>query len=253
MTHATNYLENALLDFTLRNIALASPSTVYVALYTAFVEDGTQTEIAGSNYARRPAIFAAPNNGAIESAAAIDFPTAADNWGVVTHVGICDAASGGNVLFWSPLSQSRNVIAGRTFSIEATELSISLAGDMSIALRNALLDHLCRSTAYTPAATVYAALLSSFTNDQSYEELTGSGYARTPVALSEASGGIATNDVAILFDEASANWPQATHVALLSAPTGGNLLYRGVLDTPVTVSSGETFRFAPGELTISHD
>ncbi len=253
MTHASDYLENALLNFTLRNTPLASPASLYVALFSAFTEAGTQTELAGSNYARQPITFDPAAAGSIASAAAVDFPTAADNWSTVTHVGLFDNSVGGNLLFWSPLGTPRNVAAGKTFAIEAGELSITLSGDLAVALRTALLDHLCRNIAYAPAASVYAGVLASFTDDETFTELAGDGYARSQLSVTSAASGSAANDSALLLPEATANWPAATHAAVFDAQVGGNLLYRGALDAPVTVEAGETLRFAPGQLTISHD
>lgn len=65
MSDASNYLEDAIIDHVFRNTALTSPTTVYVALFTAVsdAEAGTGTEVSGGAYARQAVTFAAPSNG----------------------------------------------------------------------------------------------------------------------------------------------------------------------------------------------
>ena len=85
----SNYLENALINATLRNTTYTSPSTVYVALFTSDPTDaGSGTEVSGGSYARQSATFGAPSNGASSISSAIEFPQATGNWGTVTHFGI---------------------------------------------------------------------------------------------------------------------------------------------------------------------
>ena len=54
MSAISNYLENALLNATLRNTTYTSPATVYAALFTTDpTDDGSGTECTGSGYARK--------------------------------------------------------------------------------------------------------------------------------------------------------------------------------------------------------
>ena len=41
--------------------------------------------------------------------AAITFPSPTANWGVVTHLGVYDAVSGGNLLFWVALTTPKTI------------------------------------------------------------------------------------------------------------------------------------------------
>jgi hypothetical protein len=64
MAEISNYLENAIINATLRATTFTSPSTVYVSLHTADPTDaGTGTEVSGGSYARKTATFGAPSNG----------------------------------------------------------------------------------------------------------------------------------------------------------------------------------------------
>ena len=64
MAEMSNYLENALINATLRNTSFTSPATVYVGLYTSDPGEGnTGTEVSGTSYARQSATFGSPSNG----------------------------------------------------------------------------------------------------------------------------------------------------------------------------------------------
>jgi hypothetical protein len=252
---ASNYLENKILDFALRNQAFTSPTTVYAALWTSFADDGdTVTEVATGSYARTAITFSAAAAGAITTSADCDFPAATADWGTITYVGIFDASTSGNLLFYAPLDTSTAVNNGSTFSIAAGDFDVSLvasSSEMSTYLSNALLDHILRNTAYTPVATVYAALLTAFTDDSTYTEATGGSYARTAATFGAASGGSVSNSSAVTFPTASASWGTITHVAVMDASSSGNLLWRGALDASKAVGINNIFRFASAGLVCT--
>jgi hypothetical protein len=123
----SDYLENALLNAVLRNTPYTSPSQVYVALFTSDPTDaGTGTEVSGGGYARQAVTFNAPSNGQVTNASDILFPIATASWGTVTHVGIYDAQTGGNLLFSGALTTSKTISANDQLKIAAGSLSISL-------------------------------------------------------------------------------------------------------------------------------
>jgi hypothetical protein len=126
----SNYLENALVNHVLRNTALTSPTTVYVALFTAVTdaEAGTGTEVSGGSYARQSVAFDAPSNGATQNTAVITFPTATANWGTVTHAGIFDASTAGNALtIIKALAASKVVNTGDIFRFPIGDIDFALA------------------------------------------------------------------------------------------------------------------------------
>ncbi|MFN6304871.1 MAG: hypothetical protein ACK42H_21985 [Planctomycetota bacterium] len=128
MAEMSNYLENALINATLRNTSYTSPTTVYLALYTDDPTDAdTGTEISGGSYARQSITFGAPSNGTSTNSAAIEFPAATANWGVVTHVGIRDALTSGNLLYHTALDASKTINNGDIFKILTSNLSVTLA------------------------------------------------------------------------------------------------------------------------------
>ena len=102
MAEMSNFLENALINATLRNTSYTSPTTVYVGLYTTDPGEGnTGTEVSGGSYARVSVSFGAPSNGVSTNSASVTFPTATGTWGTVTHIGILDALTGGNLLYYT--------------------------------------------------------------------------------------------------------------------------------------------------------
>jgi len=128
MAEMSNYLENALINATLRNTSYTSPTTVYVALYTADPTDAdlTANEVSGGSYARQAVTFGAPSNGVSTNSASVTFPTASGNWGTITHIGIRDASTAGNLLYHTPLDTAKTVNSSDVFTISSGNLSVTL-------------------------------------------------------------------------------------------------------------------------------
>ena len=128
MAEMSNYLENALINATLRNTSYASPATVYVSLYTSDPTDAdTGTEVSGGSYARTAVTFGAPSNGASTNNAAVEFPQATGSWGTVGWIGILDASTSGNLLYHTALDASKTIASGDIFKIATGSLSVTLA------------------------------------------------------------------------------------------------------------------------------
>lgn len=128
MAAFSNYLENALINGTLRATTYTAPTTVYVGLFTSDPTDaGSGTEVSGNAYARQAATFAAPSNGAASTNADIQFPQATGNWGTVTHFAIFDALTAGNMMYHGALTTSKNIETGDVFKIATGSLTVTLA------------------------------------------------------------------------------------------------------------------------------
>jgi hypothetical protein len=127
MAEMSNYLENALINATLRNTSYTSPATVYVGLYTTDPGEGnTGTEVSGGSYARTAVTFGAPSNGVSTNSSAVTFPTATGTWGTITHIGILDASTSGNLLYYTALDASKSIASGDVFTIASSNLSVTL-------------------------------------------------------------------------------------------------------------------------------
>jgi len=128
MAEMSNFLENALINATLRNTTYTSVATVYVSLWTSNPTDaGSGTEVSGGSYARTSVTFAAPSNGVTTNNADVTFPTATASWGTVGWIGINDALSSGNLLYHTALDTAKAIDSGDIFKIATGNLSVTLA------------------------------------------------------------------------------------------------------------------------------
>jgi hypothetical protein len=125
---ASNYLENKLTDHIFRSATFAKPAALWIALFTSAPgEAGGGTEVAGGGYARvnlppldsnwRPTQggtggASTGTTGATTNAVPITYAAPSANWGTVTHYGIFDAPTGGNLLFTDALSTARPILNG---------------------------------------------------------------------------------------------------------------------------------------------
>ena len=130
MAEMSNYLEDALINATLRNTSYTSPTTVYVSLWTSDPTDaasGTEVSTSGTSYARTSVTFGAPSNGASTNNADVTFPTATASWGTVGWIGINDASTGGNLLYHTALDTAKTIDSGDIFKIATGNLSVTLS------------------------------------------------------------------------------------------------------------------------------
>ena len=128
MAEMSNFLENALINATLRATTYTSPATVYVSLWTSDPTDaGSGTEVSGGSYARTSVTFGAPSGGVSTNSAAVEFPQATASWGTIGWIGINDAQTSGNLLYHTALDTSKAIDSGDIFKIASGNLSVTLA------------------------------------------------------------------------------------------------------------------------------
>jgi len=126
MSALSNYLENKLLDHALGTASYTMP-TVYLALYTSDPTDAdTGTEVSGGGYARQAVSFNAASGGSASNSSDITFPQATADWGTITHIGLRDASTGGNLLWYGALDVAKTINNGDTFEISAGDLVVTL-------------------------------------------------------------------------------------------------------------------------------
>jgi hypothetical protein len=128
MAAMSNYLENAVINAVLRNTTYTSPATVYVALFTTDPTDAnTGTECTGASYVRKAMTFSAPSNGVSSNSSAVEFDQATTSWGTITHMGLYDASTSGNLLFHGALTASKVIDTGDVFKFASAALAVTLA------------------------------------------------------------------------------------------------------------------------------
>jgi len=144
MSAMSDFLENKLIDQLFRGQTAPTTTTLYVGLLTAAPSDsGGGTEVSGGSYARASIASSLANwagtqaagstvassgtGGQTSNNTAITFATPTAGWGTVTHFGIFDASSGGNLLFWGALTIAKTINQADTVTFPAASLSITFA------------------------------------------------------------------------------------------------------------------------------
>lgn len=115
----SDYLENKLLAHELAHENFTPPTHHYFALFTSAPNDaGGGAEVSGNGYQRKAMVlddtlWTTPAGGEAANAVALQFvePTGL-GWGTPTHFGIFDAASGGNLLRFGPITTPKVIGPG---------------------------------------------------------------------------------------------------------------------------------------------
>lgn len=124
----SNTFETTVLTWLLTNSAATRPTAWYVALFTSNpAEDASGTEVSttGTAYARQSVTFSVSGNTA-SNTAAIEFPTATASYGTVTHVGVYDASTAGNLIAYAALTTSKAIDTGDVMRLPANDLDVTM-------------------------------------------------------------------------------------------------------------------------------
>ena len=129
----SDYLERALLHHVFGATAYTRPAGLWVALYTTAPTDispGNEV-LPAVGYARVAATFAdAPDqvdgSSAIWNSTVLQFPVATADWGTISHCGVHDAATAGNMLAWGQLAVLKRVDFGDAVRFAANQFMIGL-------------------------------------------------------------------------------------------------------------------------------
>lgn len=133
MSEASDYVENQILDCYLNQTNITAPTNIYLGLFTTAPSDsGGGTEVSGNGYSRVEitAKFnaASGTGGSLSSNADITgFTASGGNWGTVTSIGIFDASTAGNLLFYTALDSDAIVNDGDSFQISSGNLTVTVA------------------------------------------------------------------------------------------------------------------------------
>ena len=254
ISHISNTLGQRLLNLVLRNESFTPTARVYLGLLASHPGvGGACSEVSGAGYARRGASFDSPTQHASTLAEPVRFHDATSGWGTITHVGVFGDETGGEPLFRVPLGEAIAVEALDVVRIAAGDVTVAFGGAVSSDLADALLARVLRAGDWAPIAGVHLALLSAFTDDDTYTEMSGDGYARRSCAFAPADDAGSVNATALAFPAAASDWPAITHAALFDAASGGRMLWRGELDATRTVSAGRQLVIAQGGVRVTLD
>ena len=260
----SNWLELELLDHALKTGSYAVPTNIYVALWIGDPLDtgAGGAEVSGGSYARvvmNAWDVAAAR--ATENTNIITYAQATANWGTVTHFAVFDAITGGNFLAHGDLTASKVCNTGANVYFNPGDIDISFpTGGACTNLANKLLDHVFKTTSYTPETNLYVALFTSSPTDTGVAgtEVSGGAYARKlHNAYDAAAAGATENTGAITFAAATAGWGTITYMLILShlsdAPSSSNTLIWAALGASELIGTDDVVEFADGALDIILD
>ena len=122
----SDYLELKFLDHFTGTASTSAPSAVYLGLATGSIgDDASGAELTGNNYSRKAITFASASSGSIASNSAVEFDPATGSWGDVSHWGIFDASSSGNLLFHGSFTASKTIASGDILKVASGSLTIT--------------------------------------------------------------------------------------------------------------------------------
>lgn len=130
MAALSDYAEKLLLDWMMTSGSATRPTAWYVALYTAAPSDsGGGTEVSTGGYARQSVAFSAASSpgGTTSNSGEVSFTASGADYGTVTHMGIFDASSGGNLLWHGALTASKTIADGDTLTFAVGNIDLTMA------------------------------------------------------------------------------------------------------------------------------
>jgi len=130
MAALSDYAEKLLLDWSMTTGSATRPTAWYVALYTAAPSDsGGGTQVSTGGYARQSVTFGAASSpgGTTSNTNTVSFTASGASYGTVTHIGIFDNVSGGNLLWHGSMTASKTVADGDTLEFSIGNIDLTLA------------------------------------------------------------------------------------------------------------------------------
>jgi len=130
MAALSDHAENLLLNWLMTDDSVTRPTAWYLALFTAAPSDsGGGTEVSGSGYSRQTIAFdtASGTGGTTSNSADVSFTASGGSFGTVSHVGIFDASSGGNLLWHGAMTASKTIADGDTLEFSTGNVDLTIA------------------------------------------------------------------------------------------------------------------------------
>lgn len=254
MAALSDFAELKILDHVLGTASWSMP-TVYISLHTSSPSEtgSPSNEIVAGWYARKqPAVgwntattSGITNNGAATWSAVTDASV------TVTHIGIYDALTSGNLLWYKALTTPKLFDIGSIPVIPTTQLAITVSGNWSNYLIPKILEHLVGKTSYTMPVVHLALYTTNPTAADTGTESTLGGYARLTIEFAAAAAGAASNANIEDFGSASSGSQTISHYGLRDAATLGNLLIFGPWDASYLVETGDFYKLPAGAFTAT--
>ena len=119
-------------------------------------------------------------------------------------------------------------------------------------LETKILQYVFAETAYPQVVNHRLALFTAITDGEAgtVTEVSGGAYARQSVTFT-VSGNTASNNAAVEYPTATADWGTITHVGVYDQTLGGNLMAYAELSSPKNIETSDVFRVPSGDLDIT--
>ncbi len=258
--YATNYLETKFLNV-LRGQPFSAPSTCYIGLFmTSPTDDGSKgIEANYTGYERVAITFDEPeemNSGmGIKNSDNATFAQSTSDSGTVTHIGICDAQTGGNMLAYGQLTEPLPIKANEAPTMIKGEIIFYLNGNLSTAYKTKLLN-VMRGTTIAAATTTVA--LFSASPEIVGNEFMASNYEResitfSPPAENSSARMMIQNTSNIVFNVPSTDWGVLSNFAIMDAETDGNAIFIGTISPSKEIKKGHNVPILATNLKCSID
>lgn len=121
----SDYLESKIVRHIINAAAYTAPATLYLALFTTDPgETGSGTEMTGGSpaYARKPITWGTEANGTVANSVAVSVNPATAS---VTHWGIYDAVSGGNLMYSDNFETPIDTVSGTPLVFAIGDITIT--------------------------------------------------------------------------------------------------------------------------------
>ena len=97
-----------------------------MALFTSNPTDANSgTEVSGNGYSRQAITFNAASSGSATNSSAETFTASGGNFGTITHFGIFDASTSGNLLYHGALTDDKVIEDGDSLVVAAGAITIT--------------------------------------------------------------------------------------------------------------------------------
>jgi hypothetical protein len=271
----STYLRRAVLNHTFRTDTLAKPDFLYASLLTTDPtagDVGTEISTVDTGYARQPiaiedASFAAPDDtGGYMSTynlLPVEWDAPSGLWGTPSHWGLYDQVSAGNLWFYGSIQGTLRLVDLDTdpVSFAVGSLNISMGQAASDYLETAILNHCLRTATFSKPANLYAALHDLDPTDVgNIGELTGTGYARVPIAVANLSWSapvtvgdseMIANALVVQFPTPGADWGTYNYMSFNDAASLGNELLSAPMEVARAVAAFDNPpTWLPGNIQI---
>ena len=128
MSKFSDYLETQILNSTLKGGTFPTITTAYLAVFIGDPTDAASGGAEGSwtNYTRQAMSFGAISGGSANSSTQIQFPALVGSNVTISHIGIFDAATSGNMLYHTNLATSKTLTADDVLSFAVSGVTVTL-------------------------------------------------------------------------------------------------------------------------------